>query len=233
MALATPLSIESQPAKKHEFFARKGVNFWQRIFAGMNEIRVPSPDGLHAIVAERKDDGEMLVHVLVRGKRIDTYIGSQVNCEVGWAPDSKAFFVTYSEGGLVGFYSVDVYYIESSRLRVLRTGKHVEKDYWVWMKPIACGWPDGPNIVAIKWIEDSSRLLVAAQIPPHSVCDSFGTFKVYEIALPDARIVKRYEQIEAKKLFWQDMGFELRAANDECIRNPKSCQIAGNHQKKP
>jgi len=223
------LPSATQTQSKHEFFARRSVNLWQRFYQHGRDLTVLSPDSVKTIVAKRKKDGEMEVYILVKGEKIPTDIGSQVNCEVAWAPDSKAFSVTYSDGGLVGTYYTDIYNLEGSVLRKVGVRAEVEKDYWNWIKHITCTWPDGPNVVVIKWLENSRRLLVAAQIPTHTVCDSFGTFKAYELLLPEGKIMKRHVQIETKRLFWNDLGFELRGANDECIRNPKSCEVPRVH----
>ena len=51
------------------------------------------------------------------GRRYRTRIGEWVNAEAAWSPDSSAFFVTYSDGGLVGTYHVKVFYVTAAALR--------------------------------------------------------------------------------------------------------------------
>jgi hypothetical protein len=90
------------------------------------------------------------------------------------------------------------------------------------------GWPEPPNIGAVAWLSDT-RLLVAAEIMPHSNCDSMGTFVAYEFALPTGRLERRYDQLEAKKRWRAQLGVELLEAPDECIRKPRACFVPFNH----
>ncbi len=71
---------------------------------------------------------------------------------------------------------------------------------------------------------------MAAEIIGHTICDSYGTFKVYEVALPELKIVRTYDQLEAKRLFQDSLGWEIENAPDNCIRDPKSCWVEGNHK---
>jgi len=43
-------------------------------------------------------------------------IGSFVNAEVNWSPDSTAFFVTYSDTGAVGQYHLLVYRLDKDEI---------------------------------------------------------------------------------------------------------------------
>jgi hypothetical protein len=44
-----------------------------------------------------------------------------------------------------------------------------------------------------------------------------GTYRVYEVGLPDLRILQAYSQTEAKLKFRDEMGCELRDADDKCV----------------
>lgn len=118
-----------------------------------------------------------------------------VGAEVAWAPDSKAFFVTYSGGGLIGEYHVLIYYPKDSGLEIREPTAKVREAFLE--KPHVCLYPEEPNLAAIAWLGSSEKLLVAAQIMLQSNCDNFGTFDVYEISLPGGRILKEYGQLEA------------------------------------
>ena len=81
---------------------------------------------------------------------------------------------------------------------------------------------------AVKWL-DSVHLLAAVQVPNVSVCDSMGVFELREMSLSSFSIVKTYGQLEAKRLFWNDLAGNLRDANDACVREPESCWVAAQH----
>ena len=78
----------------------------------------------------------------------------------------------------------------------------------------------------------SHELLVAAQIVPHTNCDSMGTFTAYTIDPWRMRIGKKYSQLEAKASFRSSLGPWLSDARDECIRDPEQCYVAQLHPKK-
>jgi hypothetical protein len=190
---------------------------------------VISPDHLKRIVVyeQVKDDVTSDdFFITLRSKRIPLFAG-HVEPEVLWSPDSKAFAETYSDGGAVGTFHVLIYYVEKDQLREIEPTAAVTKEFL--SRPRICFAPEDPNIGAIKWLKDSSERLVAAEILPHSNCDDMGTFRAYRIRLPGGDIVKSYGQIEAKKLFGKHLGVELRAADDDCILKPGSCDIPQLH----
>jgi hypothetical protein len=53
----------------------------------------------------------------------------------------------------------------------------------------------------IGWLRNGRRILVAAEIVNHSVCDSPGTFAAYEVDVETLQITARYSQLEAKRRF--------------------------------
>jgi hypothetical protein len=99
-------------------------------------------------------------------------------------------------------------------------------------QPVTCGSPEEPNVGGITWLGNSGHILVAAEIIDHSNCDSFGTFKAYEVNPKAMKVVHVYSQLETKRLFERFLGEELRNAPDQCIRSPKSCYVSTNHQTK-
>ena len=42
-------------------------------------------------------------------------------------------------------------------------------------------------------------------------------------------MVKRYDQIEMKRLFGSDLGPWLQSAEDSCVVTPRSCYVRTNH----
>ena len=91
-----------------------------------------------------------------------------------------------------------------------------------------CGLAESPNVVAVKWLDGSKRLLFAAQIINHSNCD-IGTSKGFVVNVENLHVVKRYDQIEMKRLFGSDLGPWLQSAEDACVVTPRSCYVRTNH----
>jgi hypothetical protein len=191
-----------------------------------HNLILTSPDGAKQVVVGTNmnsvpgEPGQ--VSVRIRGKEYRTEIGGWVNSELGWAPDSKAFFVTYSDGGNVGTYHVRVFSLDES-------GPHENEPIADGRKLMIpkCFDPEYPNVGAIKWVGDSSHLLIAVEVPPHSSCASMGTFRAFEIRLPEGTVLRSYNQLEAKKVFARELGVELTGADDSCIRQPNSCTPPG------
>ena len=137
-----------------------------------------------------------------------------------------SFAITGSCCGANGQYETDVFTLGRSRLIKAEATSLIEKAFG---NPVQCTWPEPPNVAAIKWLIPSKELLVVGEIMHHSNCDSFGTFKAYAIDFSAARVTKRYDQLEAKKMFGADLGPELLQSNDKCILDPKTCWVHANH----
>ena len=220
-------------------YSRRAKSIWQNIWersGNINSVRVVSPDRLKSVTAHLKSRGtgdkeeeNVLLVVNVGKQTFQADIGPGVGSEILWSDDSKAFVVTTSDAGLNGMYRTIVYFIDDMALRKIDVTGVVVRAFG---HPVQCGWPELPNVAGIKWLEGSRRLLVAAEIVHHSVCDSFGTFRIYELGIPDKKIVRSYSQLEAKRLFGTDLGGELKQADDNCIRRPRSCWVAFNHRSK-
>lgn len=167
-----------------------------------------------------------MVEANVAGKKLTAKIFFGLNAEVLWSPDSKAFAVSGSGEGANGLYWVDVFVLKPDELAVVPLTPVIQRAFG---HPVKCGWPELPNVAAIAWIVPSERILLAAEIIHHSNCDSFGTFKAYEVNVRTKTITKTFNQLEAKKRYGRELGRELSDAPDNCIRSPKSCYVGANH----
>jgi hypothetical protein len=158
------------------------------------------------------------VIVTAYGREHRTDIGGLVNAEVAWAPDSRAFFVTYSDGGNVGTYHAKVFRVTAAGLDVTEPIPDGRA-----LLAVKCAEPEFPNVAAIRWARGSRTLLVTVQVPPHSSCVDMGTFRVFEIELPGGRVANQWNQLAAKKLLAEDLGDGLLVAADGCVARPGTC----------
>ena len=188
-----------------------------------------SPDKLKKIIVKIKPMEQPKVYVSTARHEYLVEFSPWPCPEFQWSPDSKAFFVTYSEGGSVGNFEVKVYYPSKKGIKIIDPTLAVQKDFLNHYPK--CFDPETPNLAGITWIKDSRRLLIAAEVLPHSNCDMMGTFAAYEIEVPSGNIIKKYGQLEAKKQFWNLLGPELRNSNDNCFTTPGSCEIPMLHEK--
>lgn len=194
--------------------------------------RIVAPDGLKFVTAKLVDDPEegglQRIEVTVGGHTVPLPTKGR-GAEILWSPNSRWLAVTYTYccSGFSPY--LHVYEVSESGVRDL----HVRHALTAGFKlGIRCdgGLPAGQWALtaAVKWL-DSSHLLAAVQVPNVSVCDSMGVFELREMSVPDLLILTTYNQLEAKRLFRNDLGGNLRDANDACARDPKSCWVASHH----
>jgi hypothetical protein len=229
-AVAQASGQQSKPAQG--FYARSATPIWEKIAGSSVPMKISSPDGRSLVIARYSEDrsGDSRVRLRVRGAvgMLTVDLGAGVGSELSWAPDSKGFFVTTSDGGANGPYRVILVENFSGKLTKNDVSGLVIKTFG---HPVFCPEPEPPNVGGIGWLRKGSSVLVAAEIVNHSVCDSPGTFAVYEINVETVQMVRRYGQLEAKHRFASLLGQELKAAPDKCILSPASCYVATNHPK--
>jgi hypothetical protein len=194
--------------------------------------RIVAPDGLRFVTAELLDDPEegyiQRIRVTV-GTRTFTLKPKGRGAEILWSPDSRWLAVTYTYccSGFSPY--LHVYDVSDSGVRDLNVEHALTTGFG---KGIRCEKGTAAHqwalTAAVKWF-DSSRLLAAVQVPNVSVCDSMGVFELREMSVPNLSIRRRYGQLEAKRLFGNDLGGNLRDARDACVRDPKSCWVAAHH----
>jgi len=223
----------SQP-QQSGMYARSATAIWDRLGSGKTQsVLIPSPDGSMMLMASSSVAGDKGVRLtLLKHDRPlwNQIVSPGVGIEADWAPDSSAFFVTASAGGRNGFYGVTVYFVSQDAVSALDLTPVVQEAFG---HPVKCQSEEPPNVAALKWMPSSTELIAVAEIVAHSNCDSNGTFRAYRISLPKGRIVASYDQIEAKRLFGSDLGWEIRNAPDRCVRRPTSCWQLFNHSSAP
>lgn len=178
-----------------------------------------SPDGQKSVRAAIKtvlsDPNGMQVQLTVKvGKAAFKAHLSGWGSEIAWSSDSKAFFVTQTEGGGGFGIATYVFYVSDAGLRKVDISRTVERKHG---RPAQCGGDIDVNVAGIAWLEASQRLLVVAEAPPIApICKCPGAFTAYEIELPENRIAKSYSQRQTKQLYGKLLGCELLAAKDNC-----------------
>lgn len=203
----------------HSVIIPGNERFTKKIFA---------PDGLKFVTAKLVDDELQRIEVTVGGHTVPLQTKGR-GAEILWSPDSRWLAVTYT-WCCSGFSPyLHVYEVSESGVRDL----HVQRELTSGFETgIRCekGTPASQWALtaAVKWL-DSSHLLAAVQVSDVSVCDSMGVFELREISVPELSILKTYDQLQAKRLFRNDLGGNLLDANDACVHDPKSCWVASHH----
>ena len=222
--LALLFVLLAAQAARASSYSAQGIDIWSHVAGSDRPFVAASPDGRMTVTARFEsrhgDEGVGLdVSGAVTARGLD--IGPGVDSELVWAPDQRRFFVTTSDDGNVGEFHLLVF--DGARMRDVGSLLIAAFGH-----PVKCAEAEPPNIAGIAWLPNG-HILAAAEIAPHSVCDSFGTFRAYEIEARGRKVYRSYGQIEAKRFFGQYLGSALRDADDRCVRDPKSCQVPANH----
>ncbi len=214
-------------------FSLQATALWENIWVHgkpPSTVTVPSPDGKKIITAvfDEKTD-RVLLKITFGAKRFTADVDGGVGSEIAWSPDSQAFFLTWSSEGQSGEFHTRIYYVTRLGLKMIDLNPLVNRAFG---HSVLCeGGPGPANVAAIAWLEGSRRILVAAEVPPLTICDSYGIFKAFEVSVPDSIVIKHYDQLAAKKEFWSYLGPRLREAPDRCITDPESCEVPNNHDR--
>lgn len=207
-------------------FSREAVRVWDQVARSRASVTSRSPDArsrldARLVVAGSEEEHSVSIRLSGALGQHSLRLVPGGGTEVLWSPRSDALAISTSGGGLNGLY----------RLVVLRRvgGRVQERDVTALVaakfgRPVRCDWPEPPNVAAITWLPDGN-LVAAAKIVHHSVCDSYGTFKAYEIDLAAMRIVREFSQREAKRLFGRQLGWEIAEAPDICEQHPEQCTV--------
>lgn len=227
-AVASVLFALTNDAAAGETFSATAHSVCMPAVGGGPLDQVRSPNGQSVIQQHLDEEGNPWFSIEGRGqvRRVET--GEWPCPEFGWSPDSTLVFATYSTGGGVGTFAVSAYRISDDAIEPVDLTRDVRLDA-AKHYPL-CFMPEQPNIGAVEWSSDSRRLLVAAQVLPHSNCDNAHTFTLYEVDARNGKILHRYRQPEAKKLFRALLGPYLEDADDSCILRPGSCWVPQLHE---
>ncbi len=189
--------------------------------------RVPSPNGKYEIacnvIPKEQKVSESVSETLeapaceLVGPQRRTPIDLQVGPEALWAPDSDAVAITHSRGGALGTYQVLIYRPASTGPVEIATA--VRRDLARRFPACVGGGctvaqqkrmrkrSDWVNVAAIRWMNNSDRLLMMAWVPDSSAFGAnLGKFNGYVVESRTGRILNRYSEAEFKKKFRKDCG---------------------------
>ncbi len=168
---------------------------------------------LHRDISFYSPDHKKLVHVhkgmvsiSIEGKEYATDFGMKSSAELGWSPDSSRFFLTWTDGGELGEWHVEVYDVSSKQLQQIEADRRPKQDFAHFISTLPRDdkelfWETDeycdPNLVAAQWLNGSSELLVSALVPNIGDCRYMSEFSVYRLAIPSGEILQRYTAKEA------------------------------------
>lgn len=163
-------------------------------------VEVRAPNGRATVVVRGID-----LRVLLDGKPLFGTEEQSVTtvAELGWAPESNGFYITQSDGGLVGTWYTTVFMIKVDSVRSIDVSRSVVTDF---KRRYVCSGPEEPNVAAIAWLKDSERILLVAEVPPHSSCPEMGKIRGYIVEVATGNIIGTMSEAEIKAGWAKYMG---------------------------
>jgi hypothetical protein len=168
-------------------------------------LSVRSPDGRLAI-----EVGDVELRVVTTSGDSTVYLdprGVSSLAEVLWAQDSQAVFVTESDGGSVGTWSITVLRFSPEGVEKTNPGSRALADF----KQKYPNCPDEyPNVAGVGWLHESQDLLLIVEMPCHSSCQDMCKFLGYIVNPDNGKIKKRLNANEVRARFRAMIGPRLR-----------------------
>jgi hypothetical protein len=167
-----------------------------------NEPSIPSPNGHYRVVlgvrSENDDHGWIRVYAGPTLKGEFELHDLSGGVFFNWSPDSRAFYVMWSNGGSIGGYSVRAFRVGGVQVAEVPLTKIAEREF---EQKHPC--PDrGHNVYAVRWSKGSEQLLLALQVYPTSDCGKeLGLYSGYLVRVADGAILRRYAERELKSIW--------------------------------
>ena len=180
--------------------------------------RIPSTNGHYVFVIAPKPDSKTSsdsqpapdLFVEHNGQRLPGQITTEIDPEMAWSPDSKAFFITSSDGGETGSFGTTVYFIDGGSVRTVDVNKQVRDD--IATRYPACAPYEGiqscspeqqqraaqnhdwVNVAGMTWLS-SKELLVIGNVPNKSGYGvNVNRWMAYRIDARSGKILARYTE---------------------------------------
>ncbi len=140
------------------------------------------------------------------------------DAELGWAPDSTKFFVTWTETGELGPWHTQVYGVDESGLHEFPgVQEPARKDFEQRVRQ----WPVSPalnspelravwdfkeycepyHVIGARWLNGSQEILLSVLIQNTGDCRYMSEFNVYRVNAITGKILQRFSAIEGHKRF--------------------------------
>jgi hypothetical protein len=97
--------------------------------------------------------------------------------------------------------------VNNQRVRRIEVTREVEREF---KEKYKCVEPQPPNIGGIKWIDSSDKLLLVAEVPPHSNCPQMGLIMGYVVSLPSGKIMERFDLANLNIVWGNQLGLRLK-----------------------
>ena len=120
------------------------------------------------------------------------------NAEVLWSSNGRAFALNYSDGGAIGGFHVRLFLINGDRM--IDASGAIQSPVNDFKSRHFCK-SRGNNVMALKWLPDSSDLVLMTEVYPTGDCGSdLGYAEGYIVTVPDGKIKRHLMLNQLKNL---------------------------------
>jgi hypothetical protein len=166
------------------------------------EPAVASPDGRYRVLLGVKSEGDEhgWLYLYAGANRLQTYQLHDLSggVFVNWSPDSRAFYVMWSNGGAIGAYDVRAFRLGAAGASEVPLTSLAEREF---ERRHPCQ-SRGHNVYAVRWFKGSEQMLLALQVYPTSDCGKqMGHYRGYLARVDDGAILRRYSEKELKAVW--------------------------------
>src|SRR5262249_31374060 len=120
------------------------------------------------------------------------------NAEVLWSPDGRAFALNYSSGGAIGLYHVRLFLMNGDK--VTDVSGAIQPAVNAFKARHYCK-SRGNNVMALKWLPDSSGLVLMTDVYATGDCGpDVGHAEGYVVTVPDGSIKRHLTLNQLKNL---------------------------------
>lgn len=189
----------------------------------VRNIRIDSPDRTKTLHFVNEHWWIQMGSKRLRLPENESYL--EYPAEASWAPDSDAFYITWSNGSIEGFRT-EIYVTDRNSITHLPgVNAVVWHDFNRKHKCVSSlGGEQGiePNVGGLTWVGGSRQLLLVAEVPPEGMCGQMGYFGGYLISAHGGQVLQRYSPENLFQQFGKIMGKRLHGDFSGLTRKEKS-----------
>jgi len=160
------------------------------------------------------------VTLLIGGKKFETDIDNVTkhDAELGWAPDSTKFFITWTESGELGPWHLQVYGVDDSGVHEFENvatpaSKDFEQRVRQWPIEPEFDTPEGRAywdakeycepyyVIGGRWLNGSQEILLSVLIRNTGDCRYMSEFNVYRVNAATGKVLQRFSAVEGHRQF--------------------------------
>lgn len=202
------VAVAAQPVSAGSF-ARHSVGVAD-IAGSPRPKTIEAPNGRSRAIARFSDwgasDADDRLAIFLGGD--DHHFPAGPNTELLWAPDSRSLAVTADDGGATGTYELTllVKKPKGRHWREIDVSRPVAELFAPRMR---CDDDEIPNVAAVGWTS-GKRVIVVAQVPPHSSCRNMGMIAGYIVDADTGEPLMDVSLETLRKRYGAMLGTELK-----------------------